>query len=138
MPTAQAMGTWLALSFNPSFPAMQNGDVALGYLTPNATACLRAMYVPYYVGVPVDDDSMSLSNRAVKYGDGVLTVSFTRPFQTGHHNITGGSNFTIYWAFGNAPHNCSQPPSYHFNNRGVRVIDWKEPHRVLPAFMKCS
>ena len=134
---------YLALGFQPDFPGMYNADIAMGYTTSSGDNCVRSMYVPYYVGTPVDDSSFQLTNQTVVQENGVLSVSFTRAFDTGHHNITVGPGrntpaWTIMWASGPAPSDCSSSPSYHGNLRGVRAIDWAAPTHTFSPFMSCN
>ena len=68
-------------------------------------------------------------------------VRFTRPFETGHHNISTDLSLypmTIIWALGSSPSACTGSPGYHGNTRGTRVINWKMPSLVLNNFMKCE
>jgi len=146
MPSENANDIWLGLGFQPEFPGMIGADVALGYMTQNGD-CVRSMYVPYYVGAPLDDSSMPLKGTNVQVDDSRLTVEFSRAFDSGHHNITTQPGvvlpssvfqFTIMWASGPAPSSCSDSPFYHNENRGVRIIDWEHPARIFDSYMKCS
>jgi len=149
IPTSSPETMYLGLGFMPKFPGMIDADVAMGYVSnsPNSGNCVRSMYVPYYVGPPVDDNSMTLSNTDVIVENNRLTVQFTRPLDSGHHNITVTSNipgqpgvyfFQTMWAIGEAPSSCTGTPNYHGNNRGLRVIDWYNPSSIFPDFMKCQ
>lgn len=137
--------SYVGLGFAPYFPGMYNADVVLGYNTVSSS-CVRSMYVPYYVGPPIDDSSMPLQDTSVSNNNGRLIVEFTRAFDSGHHNITITKNprepgvyfFQIMWAVGDAPLTCSATPHYHGNNRGYRYIDWMNPSSIFPDFMKCS
>ena len=132
--------SYLAIGFQPEFPGMIGADIALGYMTGPTDFCLRTMYAAEYVGTPVDSDSMTIFHPLVGVDQGQRFVSFTRPLQTGNHNITDGIGldpFTIMWASGAAPSNCVNNPSYHANIRGVRCINWEFPSTVFPDFMKC-
>merc|ERR1712137_148466 len=145
-PTQSPLTTFLGFGFEPQFPGMIDADVVIGYVNPSSnSSCVRSMYVPYYVGPPVDDDSMTISNTDVIVGDDRLTVKFTRPFDTGHHNITISNNgpkpgkpgvyfFQTMWAIGESPNTCTGTPNYHGNNRGLRVIDWMNPSSIFPDF----
>ena len=137
--------SYIGLGFDPIFPGMYNADVVLGYSTVTGY-CVRSMYVPYYVGPPIDDSSMPLQDTSVSTIDNRLVVEFTRNFNSGHHNITitenpfetGVYHFQIMWAVGDAPLTCSATPHYHGNNRGYRYIDWMNPSNIFPDFMKCT
>ena len=144
LPTTTPTTTYLGFGFEPEFPAMEGADVVMGYTFNGNSPCVRSMYVPYYVGPPVDDTSMLISNTNVTTDNNRLSVYFSRPFDTGHHNITISHltdsvyAFTTMWAFGVAPTDCVSTPAYHGSNRGVRNIDWSNPKRIFPDWMKCQ
>jgi DOMON domain len=136
---------WVALGLQPDFPLMHGMDIALGYLDESHQGCVRSMYADApVVGVPVDYSGQKLIDTKAEVAEDRLFVSFTRPFQTGHHNISSlptilqSEEFTIAWAAGRAPSSCTAPPLYHGIDRGTLIIDWAAPQLTWPNSMKCS
>lgn len=143
-PLSIVTGNFLALGFQPSFPAMEGADIVLGFPASNTpSGCVLSMYADQFVGTPIANplQVISKTNVITENRTQLLHVQFSRPLNTGHHNITLSTlpvpSFTIMWAIGPAPSTCSGTPSYHGPTRGVRCIDWLRPATIFPEFMKC-
>jgi hypothetical protein len=133
----QTTQPWVALGIGNIFPGMFNADVMLGYFTDENKGCVRSMYVPVYVGTPVDQTQQVLTQVALGDAYGALSLTFTREFDSGHNVINVTQQTQIIWATGNAPSTCDEDPYYHGNLRGNRVVVWSNPV-MFPPFMKCS
>jgi hypothetical protein len=134
---------WIGIGFDPSFPGMSPADIVLGYVAADGTSCIRTMYAAHYIGAPVDDSSLTISNASIAFNktSSVITMRFSRPFASGHHNIPTDDSAppsVLIFATGQGPvASCSDVPPYHMNTRGQRLISWKNPSLVLPDDRKC-
>jgi hypothetical protein len=147
---------YIALGFYPQWPAMQGMDIALGYLTFDAATgmpagCVRSMYAEYYVGTPVANPSQKLSKKSVWTANGLLHIGFSRPWVSGHTDLSRGENGGIPVisfatgrvarpiAAGNGTSDvCSGEPQYHGGHRGTYGMLFPQPSAAMPDFMKCS
>lgn len=133
---------YAAVGVMPNFPGMQNMDIVMGHFAgPSGGACVRSMYAKWYVGTPVDDPlNQTITDTALWHDGHALYVQYTRPWNTGHHDLNN-TNFqgipSISFAVGRAPSNCSASPHYHGWHRGTYGFMFPQPDAV-PAFMKCD
>ena len=138
-----AVFQYLALGIWPNWPAMQGMDIVLGYPTAASGGCVRSMYAEEFVGTPVDNEkNQTLTNRELMYANGTVNIRFTRPWNTGHHNL---AQYTLWpnlpvvsWAIGAAGASCTDSPHYHFGKRGTYGMWWQSPSAALPAYLKCD
>mmetsp|Transcript_11430 Transcript_11430/g.35529 ORF Transcript_11430/g.35529 Transcript_11430/m.35529 type:complete len:456 (-) Transcript_11430:204-1571(-) len=152
--TTTATGTddrYVAIGFFPQWPAMQGMDIALGYLTHDAatgapTGCVQSLYAQEYVGTPVPNPTQALTNTSVWTADGLMHVAFTRPWASGHTNLTAPPNDGIpamSYAVGTVASPeagkgaCGGVPQYHGGRRGTYGVLWNYPQGALPEHMKC-
>lgn len=104
--------------------------------------CVRTMYANENVGVPVDDNTLSVSNTAMSYSGGVLTMTFTRPMNSGHNPIGPDApnpfqQPLLMWGLGPAPNLCTDAPNYHGFNRGVHPVSYLNPTGFFPPVQQC-
>eukprot|EP00672_Neobodo_designis_P007733 CAMPEP_0174856732 /NCGR_PEP_ID=MMETSP1114-20130205/36185_1 /TAXON_ID=312471 /ORGANISM="Neobodo designis, Strain CCAP 1951/1" /LENGTH=443 /DNA_ID=CAMNT_0016091537 /DNA_START=28 /DNA_END=1359 /DNA_ORIENTATION=+ len=142
---------YVAIGFFPQWPAMQGMDIALGYLTHDAatgapTGCVQSLYAQEYVGTPVPNPTQALTNTSVWTADGLMHVAFTRPWASGHTNLTAPPNDGIpamSYAVGTVASPeagkgaCGGVPQYHGGRRGTYGVLWNYPQGALPEHMKC-
>ena len=123
---------------------------------------IRNLYAEEFVGAPIPDDSLTLTNTSVTSVNDRLVVSFTRNVVDGYlyknYNMTDSivSSFAdIIWAVGmdstsdnNKSESQSQSKSqsqsqsgdsckYHSNKRGLKIINWEEPEIAMVDIWKC-
>jgi hypothetical protein len=123
---------------------MQGADIVAG----STSGSVRFLYAAAYTGAPVPSDSLVVYNESVSYVDGRLTLSFTRDLVGGYAHANYGNAASILdetadilWGIG-----ADVPDSpvkggecdYHYNTRGLRVIDWQHPEIAMADAWKCG
>jgi hypothetical protein len=99
------------------------------------------MYSSKLVGTPDPNPMLSIANGTVSYANGYLTVTFTRPYNSGKSPLDPKQEAPIIWAVGPAYvplSSCSSSPPYHGFNRGMRFAYFPNPELTLPESHKCS
>lgn len=154
--------TWVAIGFRPMSRSvdptleqeetghhdnfgMQGADIVVG----SVDGGVRTMYAEKYVGEPVLDDSLKLSDYSVKRVEDRLVLSFTRPLISGYlyknYHVAASilsSYADIIFASGldqeGSRDSNSSTCQYHYNQRGLRFIDWEDPESIMYDSWKCT
>ncbi|KAK3240311.1 hypothetical protein CYMTET_49842 [Cymbomonas tetramitiformis] len=117
---------------------MKGADIVLGY-----QGGVKNYFAYHFTGPPDEDWSLNITNASTAYENGRLTVNFTRPLVGGKLAASGVSaeyvnllsdNGDVIWATGEMG---GDNPSYHFQKRGFRFVDWKKPAPEMTPF-KCQ
>ena len=150
--------TWVGIGFRPlsrvyndklvSFDTghhfnfgMSGADIVAG----SVDGGIRTLYVSDYVGEPLPDQSLTITNASIENKNGRLFLKFTRPLVGGYlqtHYKTNASIVSpfadILWATGNDMKGSQSGCDYHQNKRGLRVIDWENPEIAMIETWKCA
>ena len=62
--------------------------------------CVVSLYSDQETGTPALSTNQTILNSFSSFNDGLLTVSYTRPFITGHHDIRRGDVDQVIWSTG--------------------------------------
>lgn len=137
--------SWISLGFQDqrNFPFMQGADIVLGYA--GSPGCVRTMFANAAVGTPVDDSTLTITNSSVEYSGGVLTLSFTRPLNSGHNPLPvvdpalPQARPLLMWATGATAANatCATVPGYHRAARGLHSVWFPDGTLTFPDVMAC-
>eukprot|EP01031_Cornospumella_fuschlensis_P024943 gene24941-30136_t len=135
-PTLSDKGTGHHMNFG-----MQGADIVAG----SVGGGVRVLYAEEYTGAPVPSDALKISEAAVQFSDGFVTMSFTRPLVGGYMHTQYGSDASIVsgdcdilWAVGSDVTAGNEVQlDYHFNQRGLRVVDWVSPEIAMAEAWKC-
>lgn len=135
---------YIALGIFPSWPGMVGMDIVMGHGAGAHQGCVRNLYAEYYVGRPVENNNQTITDTMfATSGNGMHYIGFSRPWNTGHHNLNGPYTMrqlpSVSWAIGevDSPTNCSSTFHYHGGTRGTYGVWWQDPTTVLPDYMKC-
>jgi len=121
----------------PDAPGMNNSDIVMGWADNN---CVVSLYSDKVTGAPGLSDDQVITNTATSYEDGILSVSWTRPFDTGHHTIKPGHANQIIWSSGSVKvqDTCEDSSwNYHSNLRGRRYLQWDNGPATFADELKC-
>ena len=157
--SANKTGDYVALGILPQWPYMRGMDIVLGsVMQPSGLGCVQNLYAPEKLGAPISNEKQVLAANSTSAwltdGGQTINVKFTRPWNTGHHNLKtyrarGPTRPNLGWelAFaqgpiyatgGEASTTCAFIPGYHSPvNRGVAALNWFQPE-LMPEFKKCK
>lgn len=124
---------------------MAGADIVAG----SVDGGIRLLYAEDYTGAPVVSSALTISNATVTYDEKNqrVVLSFTRPVIGGYMLSMYGNNASIVsgqadilWAIGSDLATGSSSDveiDYHYNTRGMRVIDWENPEIAFAEEWKC-
>lgn len=142
VPSSSEAANWIAIGFGSTFPGMNTSDIVLGYNTPTGS-CVRSMTASNYVGAPQDSNLVPLTNTAITYSNGILSLQFNRKTTDGNNPIPLNPpdmppGYCLIWAIGvNVLNSCSNDQAYHSSTRGYRIINIMNPSLTLDEYRKC-
>jgi len=98
--TQESQDTWIGIGFSDT-QGMASTDIVSGYMNGDNQAVIEDRWAPTYFTTV--DSSQDLSETSGTYVDGVLTIQFTRPRQTGDDRdvqFTDTECFYFMYAYG--------------------------------------
>jgi len=119
---ARSLGTGREQRFG-----MRGADIVLGH-----QGGVRNLFANLYTGPPEDDDSLDITDGAVTFAEGRITLQFTRPLVGGRLHARHGINASIVsalsdmmWSVGRWDERSGSHG--HGPLRGWREVNWTDP-----------